>query len=44
MDVNDTPIAYFPKRNDKGFPITAKTSFASCNKKDGENSITWYFY
>lgn len=44
MDVNDTPIAYFPKRNDKGFPITAKTSFVSCNKKDGENSITWYFY
>lgn len=44
LDANDTAIAYFPKRGEKGFPISAAASFAGCNKKDGENAITWYFY
>ena len=44
LDINDTAIAYFPKRGEKGFPISTAASFAGCNKKDRDNVITWYFY
>ena len=44
MNINETPAAYFPKKNDKVFPIPTKDTFSYCNKDDGENEITWFFY
>ena len=44
LDINDTDVAYFPKKEDKGFPIEISEIFKNCNKEDNKNSITWYFY
>ena len=44
LDINDTDVAYFPKKEDKGFPIEISEIFKNCNKEDDKNSITWYFY
>ncbi len=44
LNINDTPAAYFPKKNDKEFPMQSKDAFSYCNKKDGENAVTWFFY
>ena len=44
LNINDTPIAYYPKKGNKGFPLKIKDIFDNCSKNDGENSITWFFY
>ena len=42
IDINNTPVAYFPKRSNKGFPVTSDVSINNCNKDT--NTIKWYFY
>ena len=42
LDINGAEVAYFPKKNDKGFPISTSTAFSSCNSNS--NTISWYFY
>ena len=44
LDVNDVTIAYFPKKNDKSFPITMDKALSSCSKSGKNNVIKWYFY
>lgn len=44
LDINDTPVAFFPKKGEKGFPIATSVIFSSCSKSGKNNSITWHFY
>lgn len=44
LNINETPVAYFPKRNNKVFPIDVKSAFSYCNKGGEKNTITWFFY
>ena len=44
LDINDDPVAYFPIKNGKGFPVEFSTSFNKCTKEDKSNTVIWYFY
>jgi hypothetical protein len=44
LDINDEPMAYFPKQNEKTFPITKDRSIEKCSKNGRDNTITLYFY
>ncbi|MBE6467197.1 MAG: type II secretion system protein [Alphaproteobacteria bacterium] len=42
IDINNVPVAYFPKKNGKSFPVDSKLSIENC--KNDSNFIKWYFY
>ena len=42
MDVNGVVAAYFPKKDNKGFPLTSEESMKICNSDI--NTVKWYFY